>query len=111
MLGRNVVAQVQYTEGATPNARANYGVTNVTRSAGVPNGSWDVTLQYGYSPDSDAAQPSILGANPGFIAVEAIPGNVGAIRVRTWNAAGTLADLPWQLINERNTLLSTPQDL
>lgn len=111
-LQKNLVAQVTYTEGASPNSRGNYAVTNVARTAGAPAGSWDVDLQYGYSPASDDASVQILGNTPGFTTVTTVPGDTtGKIRVQTFNAAGALADLPWTLTVYRNALLTSPQDL
>ena len=110
-LQKNLISQVTYSEGGTPNATANYGVTNVARTSAVPAGSWDVSLQGGYSAASDAASLQILGDSPGLATVEPVPGNAGQLRVRTWNAAGVLADRPWTLTVYRNALLTGSQDL
>ena len=110
-LQKNLIAQVTYTEGASPNSRGNYGVTNVARTTAVPAGSWDLDLSYGYDPASDLPSVQVLGATAGFAQADAIPGDTSKIRVRTFNDAGVLADLPWQFSNERNTLLTATQDL
>lgn len=111
-LQKNLIAQVSYNEGASPNSRGNVGVTNVARTSGAPAGSWDVDLQYGYSPGSDDASLQITGATPGFCTVDEVPGDTGKIRVRTFGAAdGLLVDLPWTLTVYRNALLTSTQDL
>lgn len=111
-LQKNLVAQLTYTEGASPNSRGNWGVTNVVRTTGVPAGSWDLDLQYGYAPASDDASLQILGDTPGFSTVTTVPGDTtGKIRVQTFSAAGALADRPWTLAVYRNALQTSPQDL
>lgn len=110
-LQKNLIAQVSYAEGTSPNSKGNYGVTNIERTSGAPTGSWDVTLSYGYDPESDLPTVQVLGATPGFAQVERIPGDVSKVRVRAWDQAGALADLPWQFSNERNTILTQSQDL
>ena len=110
-LQKNLMAQLTYTEGASPNSRGNYGVTNVARTTAVPNGSWDVTLAYGYDPDADLPSVQVLGATAGFAQADAVAGDPTKIRIRTFDDAGALADRPWQFSNERNTLLTSTQDL
>jgi len=108
---KNLTAQVTYIEGASPNSKGNLNVTDIARTAAVVAGSWDVSLSEGYNPGSDLPRVQVLGGTPGFAQVDAIPGDAGKVRVRTWNVAGALTDLPWQFSNERNTPLTGTQDL
>lgn len=110
MLGRNTIAKVSYNEGATPNARGNYGVKSVTRTGA---GVFDVELVYGYSPDSDFASVEVTGSSPGFAQAEPVPGDASRIRVLTWDTAAppVPADRPFSLRIERDTPLAGAQDL
>lgn len=111
MLGRTTTAKLTFDNAGNPNSRGNFGVSDVVRTGA---GVYELSLQYGYSPDTDFVTVGVLGANPGTAQVEPVAGDTSKIRVRVWEpsaAPPVPADLAFSIRIDRDTLLSGTQNL
>lgn len=110
MLGRTTTAKLTFDNAGNPNSRGNFGVSDVVRTGA---GVYELSLQYGYSPDTDFVTVGVIGANLGAAQVEPVAGDASKIRVRVWDAADppVPADLPFSIRIDRDTLLSGTQNL